>query len=172
MTHGNVWLDAREAHAVLARAGLDALGNGEVLCATAENYSIWFPETEVVVQVHGIRSLTVSNLRGPFERRGFTRSNPNNPVPSGAGQGSAGQSGPLPPHSFQKGAPSQVVVVPPETPPTAQNGGPLIPRYLLSFPALCLASGPGTGGSDHSDREGAASPHYTQLDEGKRNDAA
>ena len=172
MTHGNAWLDAREAHAVIARAGLDALGSGEVLCASTENYAVWFPETAVVVQVHGIRGTTVAALRGPFGRRGFTRGSANGTIPPNAGQGSTGTGVPVPPHPFPKGASAPVVAMPPEAPPMEPQGGQLIPRYLFPFPVLHPANGAGASGSNHGEGEGAASPHYIRLDEAKQNDSA
>lgn len=169
--HGNAWLDAREAHVVIARARLEALGNGEVLCASTENYAIWFPEIAVVVQVHGVRDPTVATLRTPFGRRGFMQGGANSPIPPNAGQVSAGTSVPMPPHSFPKRATASMVVMPLEALLAEQNRGQFIPRYLLPFSLLHPVGGAGAGGSKHSEGEGVASPHYTQLDEAKQNDS-
>ena len=78
----------------------------------------------------------------------------------------------MPPHPFPKGALASVVAMPPEAPPMEPQGGQLIPRYLFPFPVLHPTNGAGASGSNHGEGEGAASPHYIQLDEAKQNDSA
>ena len=66
-----IWLNAKEASAVLEASGYDGLGRHELLGANPSVVSLFFPESSLVLQLHSVRHITVEALRGPFWARGF-----------------------------------------------------------------------------------------------------